>query len=162
MAMKSISLSAALAATVIALGAALAVTPAPAQTPSGAPAAVQAPAERPSRIEGRIAFLKAELKITAAQEAGWAAVAEAMRENDRAMRAIMREARATRDRAPSAIERLELRQRMSAGFSESTGRFLAAFGPVYQSMSDDQKRVADELVGRFRHRGGHHGHERRP
>src|SRR5262245_57582372 len=41
---------------------------------------------RPSHIEGRIAFLKAELHITDAQTAQWNAVADALRDGDKTMR----------------------------------------------------------------------------
>src|SRR5919202_1070827 len=61
-----------------------------------APQQQQAPRERPSRVEGRIAFLKAELKITDAQTPQWNAVADAMRKNDAAMRDLMRQAREAR------------------------------------------------------------------
>ena len=52
---------------------------APAAPPAAATAA--APTARASHIEGRIAYLKAELKITPAQEAQWDKVAQAMRQN---------------------------------------------------------------------------------
>ncbi|OYX88068.1 MAG: hypothetical protein B7Y71_01080, partial [Xanthobacter sp. 35-67-6] len=43
----------------------------------------------PARIEGRIAFLRAELGITAAQQPLWYAFAEALRSNARGMTGMM-------------------------------------------------------------------------
>jgi hypothetical protein len=144
---------AALAALVIALGAATAVGSASAQT-AGGPAAATAASERPSRIEGRIAFLKAEMKVTDAQNAPWNAVTSVMRQNDRATRDLFRQFRESRDKPMSAIARLEWRERFASARTDSARNFLAAFRPLYESMSADQKRSADELLA---HRGGRPG-----
>jgi protein CpxP len=112
---------------------------------------------RPSRIEGRIAFLRAELKITNAQASLFDAVANAMRENDRTMRAAF-ENRQQRTQAASLIDRLDQRQKRAEEMAAATGRLKAAWTPLYASLSDDQKKTADEL---FAHRGGHGmGHRR--
>jgi glucose/arabinose dehydrogenase len=112
---------------------------------------------RPSRIEGRIAFLRAELKITSAQAPLFDAVANTMRENDRAMRTAL-EGRQQRTQAASLIDRLDQRQKRAEEMAAATGKLKAAWAPLYASLSDDQKKTADEL---FAHRGGHRmGHRR--
>jgi hypothetical protein len=112
---------------------------------------------RPSRIEGRIAFLRAELKITDAQAPLFDAVAAAMRENERQMRAAF-EGRRQAPTQASLIDRLDQRQKRAEEMAASTGKLKAAWAPLYAALSDDQKKTADEL---FAHRGGHRmGHRR--
>lgn len=149
-------------------GAALPLAAQPAQA-QGAPPAPGQQAPRPpqpmppSRVEGRIAYLKAELKITPAQEAAFDKVAQAMRQNDTERRQAFEEARARRDQAnptrPNALQRLEREARFSAMRTQETDRFLAAFRPLYDSLSPDQKQVADSLGG-FHGRPGRFGHRR--
>jgi hypothetical protein len=49
------------------------------------------------------------------------------------------------------VERLEMRSRFDQMRSQEAERFLAAFRPLYQNLSDDQKKAADELLARPRH-----------
>jgi Spy/CpxP family protein refolding chaperone len=107
-------------------------------------------------VEGRIAFLKAELKITDAQAPQFDRVAQAMRENARERRQLFEQFRADRDKPQSAVERLEARTRISESRAQQEQRFLAAFKPLYDSLSDDQKRTADELLAPRHHWRGHH------
>jgi hypothetical protein len=107
----------------------------------------------PSRIEGRLAFLKTELKITDAQTAQWNAVADAMRQNEKARRDRMEQMRADRDKPTNTLERLEARERAADARSQELKRFNAAFRPLYATLSDEQKKTADELfAGRGHHR----------
>ncbi len=156
------------AAAVLALGAgAVAVAqPAPSNAPaaSTAPAATQTQAHR-SHVEGRIAYLKTELKITDQQAAAFNKVADVMRANDReraAMREQMhqaREARQTNAPRPNAIERMEARQKFMAAASARDARTLEAWKPLYAQLSDEQKQAADELLG-GRHGDFGHRHHR--
>ena len=74
-------------------------------------------------IEGRIAYAKAELKITDAQAPLWNKVADTMRENvkamDDTMAALKRDPNAPE---PSAVERLELRSKMAQVRAQEIGR----------------------------------------
>lgn len=136
--------------------------PAQAQAANPAPAAPARPAQqqqrpmRPSMIEGRIAFLKAELKITPAQETAWDKVAQAMRQNDTERRQLFEQRRSTRSSRGNvdALQALERRARVSAMRAQQTDRFLTAFRPLYDSLSTAQKQTADELLA-FRGRHGH-------
>ncbi|HEX2114051.1 MAG TPA: Spy/CpxP family protein refolding chaperone [Alphaproteobacteria bacterium] len=112
---------------------------------------------RPSRIEGRIAFLRAELKITDAQAPLFDAIANVMRENDRAMR-IAFEGRRQRTQPASLLDRLDQRQKRAEDMASATSKLKAAWAPLYAALSDEQKKTADEL---FSHHGGHRiGHRR--
>ena len=107
-------------------------------------------------IDGRIAYLKAELKITPQQEPQFDRVAQAMRDNATARDQAMQKLRGDQGQPKNAVERLELRQQFAAERAQQSQRFLDAFKPLYASLSDDQKKAADEMLTRH----GHHGHWR--
>lgn len=100
-------------------------------------------------VPGRIAFLKAELKITPQQEAQWIKVADAMRLNAHEIDAARAEFRGP---PKDAVQALEARSRLTATVAKNNERLLAAFRPLYQSFSPAQKKMADDLMAHFRHR----------
>lgn len=131
------------------------------------PAVQQQRAERPAPgkyVEGRVAFLKTELKLTQAQQPLFDKLADEMRTGAKAMQehhAQRQQASTTAPAAPlSALEKLEKRQAAMKDFTAAQDRYLAAFRPFYQSLSPEQKKTADELFakgpGGFNGRG-HHG-----
>ena len=96
-------------------------------------------------IEGQIAFYKAELKITDAQAPQWSAFADALRANaDRLRQAMMKGNEA--QGAVTAPEQIELRLAMLAELRDATQAMLVAAKPLYTALSDEQKKVADELM----------------
>jgi hypothetical protein len=104
-------------------------------------------------VEGRIAFLRAELGITAAQEAPWNAFAEALRGSAQAMADMHQQMvpmmMPMMQAGPQAVplpQRLELHERMMASHLEALRRFSAAAGPLYAALDDRQKRIADGLI----------------
>lgn len=141
----------ALAAVAMALGASAAAIPLTvmAQAPAG-PGAAASPAEtvpmRPSRIEGRLAFLRTELKITEAQAPLWERVAAALRENERERREMLGQ-RPSRDGRPDALDRLAQRQKMAEAAAAAAARLRTALEPLYAAMTDEQKKEADALFG---------------
>ena len=152
--------AAALAGAVIASGAVgfAVAQPAP-SAPQAAGQAVQGKhghqraAYQPGRhIEGRIAFLKTELKITSAQNAAFEAVANAMRENDRTMRAAFEARQQQQGQPTNLLDRLDRRQKGAEAMASATSKLKAAWAPLYASLSDEQKKTADEL---YAPRGGH-------
>jgi len=150
---------------VLALGAALisgtAALVAPAigtaqQPPAGAPAPDRAH-ERPlpsRHVEGRIAFLRAELRITAAQQPQWDLVASTMRANAQRMDQLVQEMRGGRDQPQSALERLDRQSRLVEARAAAVKSFADAFRPLYQVLTDDQRKSADELFEHHGRRGG--------
>jgi LTXXQ motif family protein len=104
--------------------------------------------------DGRLAYLKAELKITDAQAPQFERVAQAMRENATAMDQAMQRMRAGRDQQKSAVDRLEARTQFATLRAQSSQRFLDAFKPLYASLSADQKKAADEMLARHGHGHG--------
>jgi hypothetical protein len=134
-----------------------------AAAPSLAPAALgqaanppaAAPDSRPHHmhIEGHIAYLKAELKITPAQEALWEKVADAMRQQAKTMESAMGQMRGKHDQQESAIEHMEGMAKFAQLHAEGSQRMLTAFRPLYDSLSPDQKKAADELFAHHHHHG---------
>ncbi|MBM3567946.1 MAG: hypothetical protein FJX46_04230 [Alphaproteobacteria bacterium] len=113
------------------------------------PALALAQTELPSprHFEGRIAYMKTLLDIKPEQQALWAKVEDAMRQGNTAARAVMEKSIAERDKM-DALRRLELRAEMADAHSAGVKRFAEAFRPLYAALSDDQKKLADDLVAR--------------
>ncbi|MEP9380205.1 Spy/CpxP family protein refolding chaperone [Aquabacter sp. CN5-332] len=105
----------------------------------------------PARIEGRIAFLRAELGITAAQQPLWDAFAEALRTNARGMTGMMsamQEQMMSGQGATAATlpKRIEAHESMLAARLEALRKVKTALDPLYASFGDAQKRTADQLL----------------
>ena len=96
----------------------------------------------PEYVEGRIAFLRTELKVTPAQELLWEAVAEALREGARASEHIMQQ-RAT---AQTLLSALEGRERALSARLESVRRRRVVVEPFYAALDETQKATADKLI----------------
>jgi periplasmic protein CpxP/Spy len=105
-------------------------------------------------VDGRIAFWKAELKITPAEEGQWQQVEAAMRENAKALDQTISAARQNRGNM-GAIQRLELREQFAKVRADNDARLIAAFKPLYSSLSPEQQQMANQLAGAH-----HHGHHR--
>jgi len=102
-------------------------------------------------VDGRIAFLKAELKITPAQEPQWQRVEAAMRENAKDLDQTTSAARQNRS-GMDAVQRLESREQFAKVRADNDARLLAAFKPLYGSLSPEQQQMANQLVGAHQHR----------
>jgi periplasmic protein CpxP/Spy len=104
-------------------------------------------------VDGRVAFLKAELKIMPAQETEWQQVATAMHQNATALDGVIGNAR-QQSGSKDAVQRLELREQFAKIRADNDARLLAAFKPLYASLSPEQQQMANTLVGA--HHGWHH------
>ncbi len=153
-----------LAAALFTSVAVVGLTPALAQTASGPANSTAGPSETRHHVigrmmpgqfvDGRIAFLKAELKITPAQDTQWQQVAAAMHENAKALDEKISGARQSRT-GMDAVRRLELREQFAKVRADNDARLLAAFKPLYASLSPEQQQMANQLVGAH-----HHWHHR--
>lgn len=96
-------------------------------------------------VEGRIAYLRAELKITDAQAAPWNAFADAMRADAAAMRA-MHEGMA-KDGIPGTLPgRLAARQKMMSAHVGMLERMEAGAKPLYAALSAEQRTLLDQMT----------------
>jgi hypothetical protein len=96
-------------------------------------------------VEGRIAFLKTELKITDAQAPQWNAFADTLRANSKAHQAMHEQM--TKSGMPSTWpERLAFQQKMLSTRLDSLKDMEAAVKPLYATLNDEQRKVADQLM----------------
>jgi protein CpxP len=118
-----------------------------------------------ARAEARIAYTKAKLKITPTQEAAFDHYAQVIRTNAAETQKSFEDMRAHRgqNQNMTAIDRVEERAKMAQLRGQQQQQYLAAFRPLYESLSADQKKVADNLATpHFGHgfRGQHPGGSR--
>ena len=97
-------------------------------------------------VEGRLAFLKAELKITPAQEPQWNRFADVVRTAASDAQGAMKPMMQTGAQIVTAPEVLARQEKMLAKRLEAVRALKVAFDPLYASLSDEQKKVADDLV----------------
>jgi hypothetical protein len=104
----------------------------------------------PEHVEGRIAFLKTELKITSEQEALWNAFAEVLRANARGARAGMMQMPGAMGgpgrTAATPLQQIEVRESALASRLESVRKSKATLVPLYQTLDGTQKQMADRLL----------------
>ena len=96
-------------------------------------------------VEGRLAFLKTELKITDAQLPLWNAVADAMRANAKSM-GDMAGGMMGGSQTATLPDKLAMREKMMTAHLEALRKFKAAVDPLYAALSDEQEKTADELL----------------
>ena len=97
-------------------------------------------------VEGRIAFLKTELKITDAQQPLWNAVGDAMRANAKDMAAMMPMMQSMMQPSGTLPEKLAGREKAMTAHLEALRKLKSAIDPLYAALSDEQKKTADQLM----------------
>jgi hypothetical protein len=96
-------------------------------------------------IEGRITYLRAELKITDAQSTPWNAFADTMRADATAMKA-MRDG-IIKDGMPTTMpDRMAVQHTMMSTRIEMMERSEASTKALYASLSDDQRKSFDQMM----------------
>jgi hypothetical protein len=102
-----------------------------------------------AHVEGRIAFLKTELKITDAQMPLWNVVADAIRAAPKNMSGMpcMSMMQSTMQQQSSTLpEKLAVREKTMTAHLQAFRKFKAAVEPLYAELSDEQKKTADQLL----------------
>ena len=124
--------------------------------PTHAPTAPSAmnPASAPATtknegVEQRIKQLHAELKITPDQESKWNSVAQAMRDNAASMEKLVAEKQQKGAANMTAIDDLKTYQEFTQQHLDGLKNLTSAFQSLYDSMSDPQKKNADEVFAKF-------------
>lgn len=99
-----------------------------------------------AHIDGRLAYLKTELKITDAQTPLWNAYADAAKENAQGMAArcmaMMTPGGST---ALTLPDRLDLHEQFMAAQLETMRTMNKALKPLYATLSDSQKQTANQF-----------------
>ena len=128
-----------------------AMTAAPAATATAATAAAKSDAKRDQSIEKHGKDLHSRLKITAAEETQWAVVAKAMRDSAIETDKVM-DKREEHVKSATAIDNLNAYGDVAQAHADGVKKLATAFAPLYASMPDDQKKLADNV---FAHRSSH-------
>ena len=97
-------------------------------------------------IDGRLAYLKGELEITDAQEPAWDGYVSAVKGRVEAMKSL-RETMPDAMEKGTAIERIDARIAGMEAMLAAMKAMKPATEALYAVLSDDQKKVADELIG---------------
>jgi hypothetical protein len=102
------------------------------------------------RVEGRIAFLRAELKITESQMSAWNAFADALRANAKRLgevrAAMMSRSGAGQQQPLTLSDGLDLQEQWLAARLEGIRAIKPALVNLYGTLSEDQKKTANELL----------------
>jgi hypothetical protein len=114
--------------------------------------AFAAKASAEDRVETRITELRAEIKITPAQEAQWGKVAQVMRDNAKTQDDLTR-LRLENEKTMTAVEDLQSYAAIIQAHADGIQTLTPVFAALYDSLSDAQKQEANEA---FRHGHRHH------
>lgn len=147
----------ALGAGLICAGGAFAAGDAPLPSPAAEAATVQQ--EHAAMLEAHLAGLKAGLQLTADQEKNWPPLEAAIRAAAKAHEEGLRQMHERKEggERPSPIERMRM---MSDHMSKMSTELMAiadAGKPLYDSLTDAQKRVFGPLLREFVERGARDG-----
>ena len=98
-------------------------------------------------VEGRIAFLHTELKITDAQTSAWNAFSDALRANAKSLGEVRASMMSQQSATPQTlVDRLALQEKWLAARLEGTRAIKSTLTNLVATFSDDQKKAADELL----------------
>jgi protein CpxP len=117
---------------------------------AGAMLAMPALAQEPA-LEKHIAQMHDALKVTPAQEDQWKPVAQTMRDNEATMHAVVQEKR-SHIATQSAVDDLNAYAEIAATHAAATKKLADSFGLFYASLSDAQKKAADEFFREHKRR----------
>ncbi len=96
-------------------------------------------------VEGRIAYLKAELKITDSQSAPWNAFADTMRADANTMK-TMRDEMMKGGMPTTMPDRMAAQHRMMSARIGMMERSEASIKALYASLSEDQRKAFDQMM----------------
>src|SRR6516162_8303794 len=96
-------------------------------------------------LEGRLAFLKTELKITDAQLPLWNVFAQAMRDDASTMQ-VMPHPMMEMNKAATLTDKLAARETRLSARLDALRRLKVAVDPLYAALTADQKKTADEIM----------------
>ena len=147
---RSVAFGALLSAPLMAAPLAHAQTTTPTRPAATAPGAAAPTSTRGENVETRIQQLHSELKITPDEESKWNAVAQAMRDNAASMEKLVAEKRQQGPQNMTAVDDLKTYQEFTQAHLDGLKNLTSAFSSLYDSMSDQQKKNADEVFANFR------------
>ena len=131
----------------------LAPAPALAKKEQNSPPKESAASQTPeARIEERVVRLHKAFLITPEQEPLWSAFAQVMRSN--IAMSVLHEKYQQKGPGMTAGESLAAQVEMAEEHANYLRKLVPALDALYKTMSDEQKRAADELFGRHARKEG--------
>jgi hypothetical protein len=109
-------------------------------------ASIMAPGGAIQNVEGHIAFLKAELKITDSQQKQWDQFADALRTNAKALSAAYGAMMSGADKRMPPAARLEQQEKLLTLQLDAIKRSRTALEGLHAVLSDEQKQRLDQLI----------------
>jgi hypothetical protein len=97
-------------------------------------------------VEGRLAFLKTELKITDAQLPLWNNFAQTVRDNAKSMGSVMQGGMAGMKPPAGIPDKLAMREKMMTAHLKALQKIKTVVDPLYAAFTDEQKKAADQLM----------------
>ena len=122
---------------------------APQEKSTAAQEKASATQEKGAGVEQRITQLHAELKITPDQESKWNSVAQAMRDNAAKMDKLVADKRQQGAQNMTAVDDLKTYEEFTQTHLDGIKNLTSAFSSLYDSMSDAQKKNADQVFAKF-------------
>lgn len=101
--------------------------------------------DMPAIADGRIAFLKAELTITAAQQTAWDTYAGALRKNFTGMQAMRQTMMSALD-GKTPVERLDAHLAAIESRHGALKEIKPVLATLYGALNDEQKKKADQIL----------------
>jgi hypothetical protein len=96
------------------------------------------------RVENRINELHAQLRITPAERQQWDQFADVMRANARDMDQVLMQ-RSQQFQSMNALQNMQSYGQIADAHAQHVQKLVPAFANLYNAMSDQQKRVADQV-----------------
>ncbi len=123
----------------------------PATEPSPGATAPATPSQRDMRVQRQLRDLYTQLRITPAEQPQWDAFARTLQANADHMHQLW----ASRPTGQvSALDDMRNYTRMAQAHAEDMQRLVAAFEPLYTSLSSEQKATADQVFQQAAARNG--------
>jgi len=98
------------------------------------------------RIEGRLAFIKTELKITEAQTPAWNQLTDAIRAAAKHHNERMGGVMSGDEKAKTLLDRLDVQEQFMSTRLEEIKQIKGSLKGLYAVLSDEQKKEADSIV----------------
>ena len=96
------------------------------------------------RVERRITELRAQLRITPAEQQQWDQFAGVMRDNARDMDQIFIQ-RAQQLGSMTALQNMQSYEQLADAHAQHLQKLVSAFQSLYEAMPDQQKQLADQV-----------------
>ncbi len=134
------------------IGGAFTLSPARAAGAASAADSSTSDAKRSLAVERHIKDMHAKLQITPAEESQWTSVAQTMRDSATELDKAIDKRQTIVGSAP-ALDNLNAYGDIAQAHADGVKKLAAAFSPLYASMSDDQKKLADDVFAQRMHKG---------